>query len=168
VSSFVPKPHTPCQWAAQDSGEQLETKQKLLQSLLRRSGVQLSWHDASTSLLEAVLARGDRRIGAVIYTAWKKGCRLATWNELFDYSRWQQAFDECGIDPSFYAHRERDPDELLPWQHISPGVSAGFLKSERERMVSGELTGDCRVEKCNLCGLQGCQPHCRERAREVL
>ena len=168
ISSFVPKPHTPCQWSAQDSGEQIEAKQTLLQSLLRRSGVQLSWHDARTSLLEAVLARGDRRIGAVIYTAWKKGCRLATWNELFDYSRWHQAFDECGIDPSFYAHRERDPDELLPWQHISPGVSAGFLKSERERMMSGELTGDCRVEKCNLCGLQGCQPQCRERAREVL
>jgi len=168
VSSFVPKPHTPCQWVAQDSGEQLEAKQTLLQNLLRRSGVQLSWHDAKTSLLEAVLARGDRRIGAVIYTAWKKGCRLATWNELFDYSRWQQAFDECGIDPSFYAHRERDPDELLPWQHISPGVSAGFLKSERGRMISEELTGDCRVEKCNLCGLQGFHPYCRTKAREAL
>jgi radical SAM family uncharacterized protein len=167
VSSFVPKPHTPCQWAAQDSGEQLEAKQTLLQHSLRRSGVQLSWHDARTSLLEAVLARGDRRIGAVIYTAWKKGCRLATWNELFDYSRWQQAFDECGIDPSFYAHRERDPGEILPWQHISPGVSPSFLKSERERMISGELTHDCRVENCNLCGLQGHHPHCREKAREA-
>jgi radical SAM family uncharacterized protein len=168
LSSFVPKPHTPCQWAAQDSGEQLEAKQALLQSLLRRSGVHLSWHDAKTSLLEAVLSRGDRRLGAVIYTAWKKGCRLATWSELFDFSRWQQAFDECGIDPSFYAHLERDPDELLPWQHISPGVSTGFLRSERERMLSGELTRDCRAEDCNLCGLQGCHPSCRARAQEIL
>jgi len=168
VSSFVPKPHTPCQWASQDSGEQIEAKQTLLQSLLRRSGVHLSWHDPKTSLLEAVLSRGDRRLGAVIYTAWKKGCRLATWNELFDYSRWQQAFDECGINPSFYAHRERHPDELLPWQHISPGVSAVFLKSEREKMLTGELTRDCRVEECNLCGLQGCHPFCRARAREIL
>jgi len=168
VSSFVPKPHTPCQWAAQDSGEQLEAKQAMLQSLLRRSGVHLSWHDAKTSLLEAVLSRGDRRLGAVIYTAWKKGCRLATWSELFDFSRWQQAFDECGIDPSFYANRERDPDELLPWQHIGPGVSTGFLKSERERMLSGALTGDCRTDDCNLCGLQSCHPSCRERAREIV
>jgi len=168
VSSFVPKPHTSCQWAAQDSGEQLKSKQTLLQSLLRRSGVHLSWHDTETSLLEAVLSRGDRRLGAVIYTAWKKGCRLATWSEIFDFSRWQQAFDECGIDPSFYAHRERDPDELLPWQHISPGVSTGFLKSERERMLSGELTGDCRTDDCNLCGLHGTHPSCRERAGQIV
>ncbi|MDD5398737.1 MAG: TIGR03960 family B12-binding radical SAM protein [Dehalococcoidia bacterium] len=168
VSSFVPKPHTPCQWAAQDTGEQLEAKQALLQGLLRRSGVKLSWHDTKTSLLEAVLARGDRRLGAVIYSAWKRGCRLATWSELFDYSRWQQAFEECGIDPSFYAHRERDPSELLPWQHISPGVSTAFLRSERERMFSGELTGDCRAEACNLCGLQGSHPSCRTRARETV
>jgi len=168
VSSFVPKPHTPCQWSAQDTGEQLEAKQSILQSLLRRSGVKLSWHDSKTSLLEAVLARGDRRLGAVIYAAWKRGCRLATWSELFDYSRWQQAFEECGIDPSFYAHRGRNPDELLPWQHISPGVSTAFLRAERERMFSGELTGDCRAEACNLCGLQGSHPSCRARARETI
>jgi len=167
VSSFVPKPHTPCQWSAQDTGEQLEAKQSILQSLLRRSGVKLSWHDSKTSLLEAVLARGDRRLGAVIYAAWKRGCRLATWSELFDYSRWQQAFEECGIDPSFYAHRGRNPDELLPWQHISPGVSTAFLRAEQERMLSGELTGDCRAEACNLCGLQGIHFSCRNKARET-
>jgi len=167
VSSFVPKPHTPCQWSAQERGEQLESKQALLRSLLRKSGVKLSWHDTKTSLLEAVLARGDRRLGAVIYSAWRSGCRLATWSELFDYSRWQQAFDECGIDPSFYAHRERDPSELLPWQHISSGVSTAFLKAERERMFSGELTRDCRTEACNLCGLQGSNPSCRLKARET-
>jgi hypothetical protein len=135
---------------------------------VRKSGVKLSWHDTKTSLLEAVLARGDRRLGAVIYSAWKKGCRLATWSELFDYSRWQKAFEECGIDPSFYAHRERDPSELLPWQHISPGVSAAFLRSERERMLSAELTRDCRTEACNLCGLQGSQDSCRIKARETI
>jgi radical SAM superfamily enzyme YgiQ (UPF0313 family) len=168
VSSFVPKPHTPCQWSAQERGEQLEAKQALLQGLLRKSGVKLSWHDTKTSLLEAVLARGDRRLGAVIYSAWRRGCRLATWSELFDYSRWQQAFAECGIDPSFYAQRERDPSELLPWQHINPGVSTAFLKTERERMFSGELTRDCRTEACNLCGLQGSNPSCRQKAHETM
>jgi len=167
VSSFVPKPHTPCQWSAQERGDQLEAKQALLQSLLRKSGVKLSWHDISTSLLEAVLARGDRRLGAAIFSAWKKGCRLDTWSELFDYSRWQQAFQECGIDPSFYAHRERDPSELLPWQHINSGISAAFLKAERNRMFSGELTCDCRTEACNACGLQSNNVACRVKARDT-
>jgi radical SAM family uncharacterized protein len=165
VSSFVPKPHTPCQWSAQEQGGALSEKHALLQNQLRRSGVQLSWHDPEISFLEAVLARGDRRLGAVIYTAWKKGCRLDTWNEFFDFKRWQQAFAECGIDPAFYAHRERDPGELLPWSHISSGVSSAFLKAERQNMLSGRLTSDCRLEDCNLCGLQGRHDACRARAQ---
>ncbi len=166
VSSFVPKPHTPCQWSAQEHEDALSGKHTLLQNQLRRSGVQLSWHDPKISFLEAVLARGDRRLGAVIYTAWKKGCRLDTWSEFFDFTRWQQAFDECGIDPAFYAHRERDPGEVLPWSHISSGVSSAFLKAERQNMLSGRLTADCRLEDCNLCGLQGRQASCRARAQK--
>jgi hypothetical protein len=162
----VPKPHTPCQWSAQENEEELRGKHTLLQNQLRRSGVQLSWHDPKISFLEAVLARGDRRLGAVIYTAWRKGCRLDTWSEFFDFSRWQQAFDECGIDPTYYAHRERDPGEVLPWSHIRSGVSSDFLKAERQKMLSGSLTADCRLEDCNLCGLQGKQASCRVRAQK--
>ena len=166
VSSFVPKPHTPCQWSAQEHEEALSAKHTLLQNQLRRSGVQLSWHDPKISFLEAVLARGDRRLGPVIYTAWKKGCRLDTWSEFFDFTRWQQAFAECGIDPAYYAHRERDPGEVLPWSHISSGVSAAFLKAERQNMLAGRLTADCRLADCNLCGLQGSQAACRARAQK--
>jgi radical SAM family uncharacterized protein len=167
VSSFIPKPHTPCQWSAQDNEELLTAKHTLLQNRLRRSSIQLSWHDPHTSLLEAVLSRGDRRLGPVIYTAWKKGCRLDTWNEYLDHSRWQQAFDECGIDPSFYAYRQRDTGELLPWQHIHSGVSAAFLKSEREKMVNGDLTPDCRTSSCNLCGMHGIAASCKVRAEAL-
>ncbi len=166
VSSFVPKPHTPCQWSAQDKEDTLNEKHALLHNQLRRSGVLLSWHDPKISFLEAVLARGDRRLGAVIYTAWKKGCRLDTWSEFFDFTRWQQAFAECGIDPAFYAHRERDTGEVLPWSHISSGVSSAFLKAEKQNMLSGRLTHDCRLEDCNLCGLQGSQASCRARAQK--
>lgn len=167
VSSFIPKPHTSCQWAAQDNDEQLTAKHTLLQNHLRRSSVQLSWHDPRTSLLEAALSRGDRRLGPVIYTAWKKGCRLDTWSEYLDHSRWQQAFDECGIDPSFYAHRNRDTGELLPWQHINSGISLAFLKSEQQKIATGDLTPDCRSASCNLCGMQGVTKACKARAAEL-
>lgn len=167
ISSFVPKPHTACQWSAQDSEEVLDKKHNLLRSGLKRGSVQLSWHDPRTSLLEAALARGDRRLGAVIYTAWKKGCRLDTWSEFFDFAKWQQAFSECGIDPSFYANRERDPGELLPWNHINSGVSQAFLKAERTRMLSAYFTKDCRYQDCNLCGLQGRDASCRSKAQKL-
>lgn len=167
VSSFVPKPHTPCQWAAQDSGELLTAKHELLKNRLKRGNVQLSWHDTNTSLIEAALSRGDRRLGQVIYTAWKKGSRLDTWSEFLDHKLWLQAFQECGIDPSFYAHRSRHLDELLPWQHIKSGVSDGFLKSEQGKMLNGELTPDCRSSSCSVCGLHGITPSCKARAKEL-
>jgi radical SAM family uncharacterized protein len=166
VSSFIPKPHTPCQWSAQDGEAALNEKHVLLQNHLKRGNMQLSWHDPRTSLLEAVLSRGDRRLGPVIYTAWKKGCRLDTWTEFLDHARWQQAFEECGVDPSFYAYREHDPGEVLPWQHISSGVTDAFLKREREKMLSLDVTPDCRQNDCNLCGIQGLFPSCRARAQK--
>ncbi|MCX6004294.1 MAG: TIGR03960 family B12-binding radical SAM protein [Chloroflexi bacterium] len=167
ISSFVPKPHTPCQWAAQDREEQLIKKQTLLLRELKRSGAQLSWHDPRISLLEAALSRGDRRLGQVIYTAWKKGCRLDTWSEFFNFPRWQEAFIECGVDPSFYAHRERPLDDLLPWQHIDTGVSFNYLKSEYLKMLSGDFTPDCRSAGCNLCGIQKKHVACRLKAAEL-
>lgn len=167
VSSFIPKPHTPCQWSAQDNEASLNQKHNMLQDHLRRGNVQLSWHDPRNSLLEAALSRGDRRLGQVIYTAWKKGCKLDTWSEFHDFSKWQQAFDECGVDPFYYAQRHRDPDELLPWQHINSGVSDTFLKREHQRMSSSDLTPDCRTQDCNLCGLQGLFPACRIKAQQI-
>jgi radical SAM family uncharacterized protein len=167
VSSFIPKPHTPCQWAAQDTEAQLTAKHSMLQDRLRRSGVQLSWHDPYTSLLEAALSRGDRRLGPVIYSSWKKGGRLDTWNEYLDHSRWQKSFEECGVDPSFYAHRQRDTGELLPWQHIHSGISSAFMKAEQSKMEGGGLTPDCRTASCNLCGMQGTTPACKARAAQL-
>lgn len=167
VSSFIPKPHTPCQWAGQDNGETLSAKHRLLQSRLRRGSVQLSWHDPRTSLLEAVLSRGDRRLGPAIYTAWKKGAHLDTWSEFLHHDRWLQAFSECGIDPAFYANRQRSVDELLPWQHIQSGVSTSFLKNEQAKMAGGDLTPDCRTDNCNLCGLQGSSTACKARASQL-
>jgi hypothetical protein len=127
----------------------------------------MSWHDPRTSLLEAVLSRGDRRLGPAIYTAWKKGAHLDTWSEYLDHERWMQSFAECGIDPSFYAHRQRDKDELLPWQHIQSGVSTAFLKAEQGKMAGGDLTLDCRSADCNLCGLQGSSAACQSRAAQM-
>jgi radical SAM family uncharacterized protein len=167
VSSFVPKPHTPCQWSAQDTRQVLDEKHSLLQSHIRRGNMQLSWHDSRISLLEAALSRGDRRLGQVIYTAWKKGCRLDTWSEFFDFAKWQEAFTECGVDPAYYANRERELGEWLPWQHINSGVSKAFMDAERIRMTACDLTADCRTQDCNLCGLQGHFPSCKVRAREL-
>jgi radical SAM superfamily enzyme YgiQ (UPF0313 family) len=167
VSSFVPKPHTPCQWEGQEPEESLTRKHGLLKERLRRGNVQLSWHEVKVSFLEGVLSRGDRRLGRVIYTAWRKGCRLDTWSEYFDYGRWQEAFDECGIDPAFYACRGRESGELLPWAHINSGVSAAFLAAERARMQGVQATGDCRTGGCNLCGLQGREEDCRARAKKA-
>lgn len=167
VSSFIPKPHTPCQWEAQENHETLSARYSLLCSSLRRGNIQLSWHDPSTSLLEAVLSRGDRRVGAAIYTAWKKGARLDTWSEYLNHQRWLQSFAECNLDPAFYACRQRDLDELLPWQHIDSGVSTAFLKAERDKMAGGCLTADCRSASCNLCGMQSSSPVCKSRAARL-
>jgi radical SAM family uncharacterized protein len=154
VSTFVPKPHTPFQWSKQDSEELLKTKQELLQKYLQQKGVRLSWHDPKVSLLEAVMARGDRRVGKVIRRAWELGCRFDAWSELYDHAKWLQAFKDGGIEPGFYASRERSLDEILPWSHINAGVTEEFLKREYQRARGGEETLDCRNNACNTCGLE--------------
>ena len=138
VANFVPKPHTPFQWRAQDSVEELERKQAVLMKALRGKHVALSWQDARASRLEAVLSRGDRRLGAVILAAWRKGCRFDAWDEHRDHEKWVQALDECGLDPAFYANRRRAHDEVLPWDHIDCGVTGEYLMREDER--AGEVT----------------------------
>ncbi|OGO19302.1 MAG: hypothetical protein A2Z15_04240 [Chloroflexi bacterium RBG_16_50_11] len=155
VATFVPKPQTPFQWSAQESEESLRKKQELLQMGLQQKGLRLSWHDPNVSLLEAVMARGDRRVGKVIRRAWELGCRFDAWSELYNHEKWLQAFKDGGIEPDFYAGRERSLDEILPWSHIDAGVSEAFLKREWQRAKECQETPDCRADACNACGLEG-------------
>jgi radical SAM family uncharacterized protein len=151
TSSFVPKPFTPFQWEPQDDIETLNEKQKLLQSKIKSKYIKYNWHDSQLSLLEAVFARGDRRIGKVLLEAVKKGCKFDSWGEYFKFDRWMEVFDECGIDPHFYANRKREYDEVLPWDHIDIGVSKEHLIRESKKAYNEELTPNCRVD-CSGCG----------------
>ena len=162
LSTLVPKAHTPYQWVAQDSEEQISLKQDMVKQGLRRSGIHLSWSDPKMSLLETVLSRGDRRLAGVIHRAWQLGCTFDAWAERFDYEKWRLAFDEAGVDPGFYAHRQRDLEELLPWSHIDTGVSITFLRQEYLRTLETEVTPDCAQGKCNACGLEQQCLACRD------
>ncbi len=163
VSTFVPKPHTPFQWVAQESEQQLRSKHELLRQGLRRKGIRLSWQDPKLSQLEAALSRGDRRLGKVIYRAWQLGSTFDAWNERFNYENWLCAFDETGLKLDFYARRERSLDELLPWAHIDVGVTTAFLKREYQRAIAGRETPDCRYKICSACGLERWQPACQQK-----
>jgi len=167
LSTFIPKPHTPFQWVAQESEQQLSAKHELLKLGLRRKGSRLSWQEPKVSLLEAALSRGDRRLGKVIYRAWKLGSTFDAWNEHFDYQKWLRAFDETGLEPSFYARRERPLDELLPWAHIDAGVTSAFLKREYQRAVEGKETPDCRYQSCTACGLERWQADCQQKHQKL-
>ncbi len=161
LSTFVPKPHTPFQWSAQESEAQLNAKHELLRKGLRR-GIRLSWQDPKTSLLEAVLSRGDRRLGRVIHRAWQLGAGFDGWSECFNYEIWQRAFAEAGLEPGYYAQRQRPLSEPLPWGHISSGITAAFLKREYRRALEATETADCR-QACSACGLQSRQPDCQQK-----
>jgi radical SAM family uncharacterized protein len=163
LSTFIPKPHTPFQWVAQEGEEELNAKHELLKRGLRRKGGQLSWQEPRESQLEAVLSRGDRRLGQVIYRAWKLGATFDAWDECFDYQKWLRAFAESGLEADFYARRERPLDELLPWAHIDVGVSPDFLKGEYQRAMEGKETPDCRTQACNQCGLERLSADCQQR-----
>ncbi len=151
VSCFVPKPFTPFQWEPQDTLEQLEEKQRLLRESVTTKKVSLSWHDAKTSYLEAVLARGDRRLGAVLEEAFHRGFNLDAWSEHFDFDAWMDIFREKGLQPDFYACRRRSADEIFPWDHIDVGVTKAFLWAENRRAYEGVTTPHCRQE-CSHCG----------------
>jgi radical SAM family uncharacterized protein len=165
LSTFVPKPHTPFQWVARESEEKLAVRHELLRNSLRKKAIKLSWPDPKVSHLEAVLSRGDRRLGQVIYKAWQLGSVFDSWGEQFNYANWLRAFQESGINPDLYAQRERALDEPLPWGHIDIGVSTNFLKEELRRALNAEETPDCRTEACNVCGLQVRDAVCRDKAR---
>ena len=151
TSWFVPKPHTAFQWEPQISKEEYERRVALLREAIKTKTVTYNWHDSDTSFLEAVLARGDRRLGKVLETAWRKGAKLDAWEEYFSLDRWLEAFDECGIDPHFYANRTRAEDELMPWSMISSGVTEQYLLRERHKAYESVTTPDCRTH-CNGCG----------------
>ena len=151
TSCFVPKTHTPFQWEGQVTQEEYLRRVTLLREHLRNRSITYNWHDPETSFLEAALARGDRRLAAVIETAWRSGAKFDSWSEYFDLQTWLDAFAACGLDPAFYANRERGRDELLPWRHISDGIRDSYLWREREAAYRGVITPDCRV-KCSGCG----------------
>ena len=151
TSWFVPKPHTAFQWEPQIPREEYERRVKLLREYMNTKTVTYNWHDSGTSFMEAVLARGDRRLCKVLECAWRKGAKLDAWEEYFSLERWMEAFAECGLDPHFYANRRREKDELMPWSMISSGVTEAYLWREWERACQGVTTPDCRTQ-CNGCG----------------
>ena len=151
TSYFVPKPHTAFQWESQITREEYERRVQLLRENMTTKTVTYNWHDGQTSFIEAVLARGDRRLGNVLETVWRKGGHLDAWEEYFSLERWQEAFAECGVDPAFYAYRRREKDEIMPWDMISSGVTREYLWREHENAVAGVTTPDCRT-RCNGCG----------------
>ena len=153
VSSFVPKPWTPFQWMGQCSVEEIERKQHYLKGLMRNKHVRFAYHDAKTGYIEAVFARGDRRLCAAVLEAWKRGARYDGWSEYFSYDRWMEAFAACGIDPDQYASRPREMDEPFPWEHIDCGVVRGYLYREWCLAQKGILTHDCRRHPCQGCGV---------------
>lgn len=151
TSWFVPKPHTAFQWEPQIPMEEYERRVKLLREAMNTKSVTYNWHPSPTSFMEAVISCGDRRLGKVIETAWRKGETLSAWEDYFDLNRWMEAFEECGLDPHFYANRRRSEDEILPWSMISCGVAPGYLKREHALSYEGVTTPDCRTH-CNACG----------------
>ena len=163
LSSFIPKPHTPFQWVAQVSEDELNTRHEIIRQKLPRKGIKLSWQEPKLSQLEAALSRGDRRLGKVIQRAWELGSTFDAWDERFIHENWLRAFNEAGLDIGFYANRERSQDEVLPWSHIDIGLTPSFLKREYQRAMEGRETRDCRDKACNVCGLERCHPACRQK-----
>ena len=151
TSCFIPKPHSPFQWEAQISKEEYLRRVELLRSSIMARNVTYNWHDAETSVIEAALSRGDRKLSAVIEEVWKNGGRLEAWSDYFSYKRWVDAFAKCGLDMDFYASRERGEEELLPWDMIDVGVRKAHLLHERQQCYASALSPDCR-KQCSACG----------------
>lgn len=153
VSTFVPKAHTPFQWAGMITSEEIHRKQKFLREGLRAVKVAFKWHDRESTLLEAALARGGRPLSGIIESAFRRGARFDSWTELFDPELWRACFDEAGIDFESYISREFTPGEALPWSHLDYGVSEEFLRAEYEKALSAETGTDCTYGVCTNCGV---------------
>jgi len=152
IACFVPKAHTPFQWQPMNSPEELEAKRRFM-TRYRQKNIKLSFHDYRTSSLEGVIARGDRRLGAVIYQAWQEGCKFDGWSEYFSYDRWMEAFRRCDIEPDFYTEREKPRSERFAWDIINTGINRPYLWREAEKAKEAALTHDCRMEGCTGCGI---------------
>ena len=160
VANFVPKPHTPFQFEPQITREEMMRRQALLKDSIKSKKITFNYHENKTSFLEGVFARGDRRLGAVIEAAFKKGCCFDGWDECFDLDKWLEAFSDCGVDPAFYANRTRPYDEITPWDHLDYLITKQFLIRENMAAHNGVTTPNCR-EKCAGCGIKG--GICREK-----
>lgn len=163
ASCFVPKPFTPFQWVSQNNMDEFYTKAKALQKEIRDKKISFSYHEPKLSYLEAVFARGDRRLSKALIKAWENGCRFDGWYDMFDFNKWMNAFEETNTDPDFFALRQRELTEILPWDFIDIGVNKKYLISEYEKAVSALTTPDCR-QRCTNCGvnynlLGGACPH---------
>lgn len=154
TSNLVPKPHTPFQWARQDTDEELQKKHSLLKEGCRAAGLEFSWNDPRDSYIEAVLSRGDRRVAEAIYHAWRHGAKFDAWGEFFNYEVWRNALDATNVDADWYAHREWDTREPLPWDHIECGVTKSYLRGQWRDVHSVETVADCHHGACNVCGMQ--------------
>ncbi len=148
---FVPKAHTAFQWEGQISMEEYQRRVKILRDSMKGRSIVYNWHDADTSYLEAVFARGDRRLADVIEAAWRKGAKFDSWSEYFNFDRWMETFRELGVDPDFYTARQRSREEVLPWSVVSTGVSTDYLWRERDECYKAVITPDCR-KQCTACG----------------
>jgi radical SAM family uncharacterized protein len=155
ASCFVPKPFTPFQWYGQNNIDEFMRKIYLVKDSIKDNKVSFNYHDADLSYLEAIFARGDRRLSKVLVRAWEKGCKYDGWSEHFKYDLWLEALEETDIDGAFYANRFREMDEVLPWDFINPGVSKSYLAKEYERALNGDTTKDCRLG-CRACGIDDC------------
>ena len=164
VATFVPKPMTPFQWEPQDTREEIERKQKHLLASVKSRKIQVSYHESERSFLEAVFARGDRRLADVLEEAFRLGCRLDSWNETFSFEKWQEAFRNKGIDPAFYANRRRGEDEVLPWDHLDYGIRKSFLLRENRRAYESRVSPNCR-QVCGGCGASSLEGGCPLCAR---
>jgi len=151
ASSFVPKPFTPFQWEPQDTIPMLHEKQAHIKESITTKKITFNYHDADTSFLEAVFARGDRKLCKVLALACERGFHFDGWNDCFSLERWMEIFEECGIDPAFYANRRRSFDEILPWDHIDYGVTKAFLLKECNKAYENATTPHCRLQ-CSGCG----------------
>jgi radical SAM family uncharacterized protein/radical SAM-linked protein len=153
IATFIPKPHTPFQWASQIPLAEAKRIMGWLKNRLNTSRIQVKWQNPEVSRIEAVLARGDRRLARVLLTAYRRGCLFDSWTDQFNYQLWRESFEECGVDPDFYTTRIRTKEEPLPWDHIDIQVTKAYLAKEWQEAVSGNLTPDCRQGECQGCGV---------------
>ena len=154
TSNLVPKPHTPFQWARQDTAAELEPKHYLLKDGCRSAGLEFSWNDPRDSFIEAVLSRGDRKVALGVYEAWRRGAKFDAWSEHFKPEIWKEAFAAAGVDGDWFAHREWDTHEPLPWDHVDCGVTKSYLRGQWRDVHSVKTVPDCHHGSCNVCGMQ--------------